>query len=53
MTEKGNGFIATGLGLIALAFIPTPDDVTVISPIIQIGAGLGLITWGYIDKNKK
>lgn len=36
-------FLLIGIGLILFAVIPTPDDVTVISPVIAFGAGMGLI----------
>jgi hypothetical protein len=51
--EKENGFIVAGLGLITLAFVPTPDDVTVVSPLLQILVGAGLVGYGVITKNHK
>lgn len=47
------GRIAVGLGLIAFAILPTPDDVTVVSPVAQALAGSLLIVSGMIDKEKK
>ena len=51
-----NGWVVTtGVGLVALGVAPTPDDITVVSPLIQIGLGLGLIGLGLLlpngDKN--
>lgn len=45
--------VAWGLGLMALALLPTPDDVTIISPIIQFVGGAFLVTSGVIEKDKK
>lgn len=39
-----------GMVLIALALIPTPDDVTVISPLVQFGVGIALIRSAFLDK---
>lgn len=44
--------ITLGSSLVALAIIPTPDDVTVISPIIQLVAGVSLIGVGLVLKKK-
>ena len=32
-----------GLGLIILAVVPTPDDITIVSPVIQFTYGVKLI----------
>jgi len=42
-----------GLGLAGLGIIPTPDDVTVISPVVQILGGLALITYSFFKEDKK
>jgi hypothetical protein len=34
---------AVGIGLIGLGFLPTPDDVSVISPLVQIAIGSALL----------
>lgn len=34
-----------GFGLILLAFIPTPDDITVVSPLIQFWLGVSLLSF--------
>lgn len=38
--------IGIGCALIALALLPTPDDVTVVSPVAQAGLGLTAIYAG-------
>lgn len=38
-----------GLALIFLALLPTPDDVTIVSPVAQFGLGLYLIGEGIKD----
>ena len=38
--------VTSGIGLITVALAPTPDDVTVVSPVAQILIGVGLIYWG-------
>lgn len=38
--------VGIGVGLIALAILPTPDDLTVISPVAQAGLGLSCIAIG-------
>lgn len=35
-----------GFTLIAVALIPTPDDVTIISPLLQLAAGTLLVVFG-------
>ena len=42
-----------GAGLVTLGVTPTPDDVTVISPLIQIGLGLTLFTVGIFVNGKE
>jgi len=32
-----------GIGLITAAIVPTPDDITVISPLLQLAVGAGMI----------
>jgi len=49
MSNK-NLLITSGLALIALGFAPTPDDVTVVSPLLQITIGAGLVIWGMVSK---
>lgn len=46
--KKKTDWVEIGLGaaLIAAAIIPTPDDVTVVSPAAQLGAGLFLVAQG-------
>ncbi len=46
--ENGNGeiLITSGIGLIGTAVTPTPDDITIISPLLQAGAGIILILIG-------
>lgn len=46
-------FIAAGAGLIALGVFPTPDDVTVVSPLAQIAGGAALVIAGLVSKEKK
>lgn len=36
-------FIVLGLALITFAIIPTPDDITVISPILAFTVGVSFI----------
>lgn len=42
----GVGLMGMGALLVLVGIFPTPDDVTVVSPIVQIGAGVGLIKAG-------
>ena len=42
--------VTSGLGLITLGFLPTPDDVTIISPVIQILGGAVLVIIGLSKK---
>lgn len=35
--------ITLGIGLVVFALVPTPDDVTVISPLVIFSAGLTMI----------
>ena len=44
--SKFNGYTASGIGLISLALIPTPDDITIVSPALQLGIGAVLIAIG-------
>lgn len=37
----------------AVAVIPTPDDLTIISPLIQFGVGAGLLVLSKLGKKKK
>lgn len=49
MTGKAKqDWVEVGLGaaLIAAAVIPTPDDVTVVSPAAQLGAGILMVAHG-------
>lgn len=46
-------FIMLGLGLLSAAVLPTPDDVTVISPAIQAVAGTGFLIYGLTAKGGK
>jgi len=38
--------ILVGLGLIAFAIIPTPDDITIISPVLAFTGGTKLLVDG-------
>lgn len=40
--------IGTGATMIVTGIVPTPDDVTVISPIAQIVGGAGLVSIGLL-----
>ena len=40
----------SGVGLMALAVTPTPDDVTIISPLLQFTVGAGLFLGGLLIK---
>lgn len=42
--------IILGAALVALAVIPTPDDLTIVSPIAQASLGLATIATGLEDK---
>lgn len=42
--------ITGGLALITVAITPTPDDITVISPLIQLALGMSLIIYGTVAK---
>lgn len=44
--------IVLGLSVIGVAVAPTPDDITIISPIVQGVLGTGLIIWGLFTKNE-
>jgi len=44
------GIMGIGGLLILAGVTPTPDDITVISPIIQIVLGLALVGVGYVMK---
>lgn len=44
------GRVAFGSGLVALAVAPTPDDLTVVSPVLQLIAGSILIVTGLVEK---
>lgn len=48
-----NGYIVTGLGLITLAVAPTPDDITIISPLLQLALGVGLVIYGNVKGDEK
>lgn len=48
-----NQLVLSGAGLIGLGFLPTPDDVTVISPVLQIAIGTGLVALGLFMKGDK
>lgn len=45
--------VVTGAGFIALALIPTPDDVTIVSPLAQLIGGSVLIGIGLLTDEKK
>lgn len=47
------GMIALGAGMIAVGILPTPDDVTIVSPVAQILGGGLLVTLGVILPEKK
>lgn len=42
--------IYSGIGLIGVGVAPTPDDITIISPALQIGLGAILLTVGLLVK---
>lgn len=42
-----------GSGAVAVGIFPTPDDITIISPVIQVFGGLGLIVAGLVLPSKK
>lgn len=46
-------FTVIGIALIAWAVTPTPDDVTVIAPIVILIAGVGFIYNGWKDDINK
>lgn len=48
-----SGMVTAGIGLIVLAVTPTPDDVTVVSPLVQLGLGATLLTIGLMVKGDK
>lgn len=50
MSNERNGKIALGCGLIAVALLPTPDDITIVSPLAQLGAGTFFIISGLMEK---
>jgi hypothetical protein len=43
-------YIIVGLALIFFAILPTPDDVVIISPIVQLFAGIALLIKGIEGK---
>lgn len=45
MKKKKRDWMLTliGFGLIVFAIVPTPDDATVVSPVIAFVAGLGMV----------
>lgn len=45
-----NAYQIGGLALLGTAVLPTPDDATVISPILQLAAGLALLIYGGMKK---
>lgn len=47
------GLITAGVGLIGVGILPTPDDVTIISPLLQILAGTGFLIAGLVMDEKK
>jgi hypothetical protein len=47
------GLLLTGVGLIGVGVLPTPDDVTIISPLIQILAGSVFVVCGLVMDEKK
>ena len=51
--SEGNGKIALGLGLIAVGILPTPDDVTILSPLAQIIGGTFLVGSGLYENHKR
>lgn len=44
------GKIAIGSSLVLLGVTPTPDDITIISPLVQVIAGGFLIVAGIVEK---
>lgn len=48
-----NKYLVLGAGLVALAVTPTPDDVTIISPALQLTAGSLLLIAGLVTDEKK
>ena len=46
-------FTVIGVALITWAIIPTPDDVTIISPIVIFGVGVAFIYNGWKVQFKK
>lgn len=45
--------VGIGTLLVFAGFFPTPDDVTIISPVIQILGGASLIAVGLVTKEGK
>lgn len=45
--------LLVGAGAIALGLFPTPDDVTIISPVVQITGGGLLVALGLLLPDKK
>ena len=45
--------VITGLALIGFSLTPTPDDVTVVSPVVQFLAGSLILVFGLFEKDKK
>lgn len=50
---KKDELITIGVGLIGLAVTPTPDDVTVVSPLAQLVIGAGFIVAGMMKGGNK
>ncbi len=46
MNAARNLMVVTGIGLIVAAVAPTPDDITIVSPVVQFITGAGLIIAG-------
>lgn len=42
-----------GAGLVVTGFAPTPDDVTIVSPLVQIIGGTGLVIASFFVKDGK
>jgi hypothetical protein len=45
--------VLIGSGIIGLAVTPTPDDVTIVSPLAQFLIGGGLVAVGLLQKGDK
>lgn len=48
MVKKKTNWIKVliGVGLIVFAIVPTPDDITIISPVLAFGGGTKLLVDG-------